>query len=271
MRSLRILAVFSLGLAALAAGYASGAQEEPQLTVEQQKEFLRTAKLVSSRVTGEGVTAPRRCTLSDGTITHDALFQSVDERRSSKEIMGRIEMNFVDSYLYNLAAYELATMLGLEKMMPVTVERELFNERGSLSWWLPAQFDELTRLAKKIPPPDPAAWNAQMSNMAVFSQLVRDTDRNAVNVLIGPNWELYMIDFTRAFRLERSLDNPKVLVRCGRDLLDKLRKLTLEDMTARTKRYLRPPEIKGVMARRDKIVAHFEALIAAKGEAEVLF
>jgi hypothetical protein len=110
-----------------------------------------------------------------------------------------------------------------------------------------------------------------MSNMAVFSQLVRDTDRNAVNVLIGPNWELYMIDFTRAFRLERSLDNPKVLVRCGRDLLDKLRKLTLEDMTARTKRYLRPPEIKGVMARRDKIVAHFEALIAAKGEAEVLF
>ncbi len=271
MKKLRVLAILFLGLAFLEPGFACGAQEEPQLTIEQQKEFLRTANLVSSRVTGEGVTAPRRCTLSDGTITHDALFQSVDERRSSKEVMGRIELNFVDSYLYNLAAYELATLLGLEKMMPVTVERELFRERGCLSWWLPVQFDELTRLQKEIPPPDPAAWNAQMSDMAVFSQLVRDTDRNAVNVLIGPNWELYMIDFTRAFRLERGLDNPKVLVRCGRGLLGKLRQLSQEGMKARMKRYLRPPEIKAVMARRDKIVAHFEALIAAKGEAAVLY
>ncbi len=271
MNRLRVLVILSLGLAALAAGFASGVQEEPQLTVGQQQEFLKTAKLVKSSVTGEGVTAPRRCTLSDGTITHDALFQSVDERRSSMEVMGRIEMNFVDSYLYNLAAYELATLLGLEKMMPVTVERELFGEKGCLSWWLPVQFDELTRREKKISPPDPAAWNAQMSSLTVFSQLVRDTDRNAVNVLIGPNWELYMIDFTRAFRLEKSLDNPKTLVRCGRELLDNLRKLTLEDVTARTKRTLRPPEIKAVMARRDKIVAHFEALIAAKGEAEVLY
>ncbi len=271
MKSFRSLVVLSVGLAALAAALAAGAQEEPQLTVEQQKEFLRTAKLVSSRVTGEGVTAPRHCTLSDGAITHDALFQSVDDRRSSMEVMGRIELNFVDSYLYNLAAYELATMLELERMMPVSVERELFGERGCLSWWLPAQFDELTRLAKKIVPPDPAAWNAQMADMAVFSQLVRDTDRNAVNVLIGPNWEIYMIDFTRAFRLEKSLDNPKALVRCRRDLLERLRKLDPAEVTARTKRFLRPPEVKAVMARRDKIVAHFEALIAAKGEATVLF
>jgi hypothetical protein len=271
MKSFRSLVVLSAGLAILAAALAAGAQEEPQLTVEQQKEFLRTAKLVSSRVTGEGVTAPRQCTLSDGTITHDALFQSVDDRRSSMEVMGRIELNFVDSYLYNLAAYELATMLGLERMMPASVERELFGERGCLSWWLPAQFDELTRLARKIVPPDPTAWNAQMADMAVFSQLVRDTDRNAVNVLIGPNWEIYMIDFTRAFRLEKSLDNPKALVRCRRELLDRLRRLDPAEVTARTKGFLRPPEVKAVMARRDKIVAHFAALAAAKGEAAVLF
>lgn len=271
MSKRNIAAGLAFGLAVLAAGLAFSAQDEPRLTVEQQKEFLRTAKLVSSRLTGEGVTAPRRCTLSDGAITHDALFQSVDERLSSKEVQGRIELNFVDSYLYNLAAYELATLLGLEKMMPPTVERELFGERGCLSWWLPAQFDELTRRENKIVPPDAAAWNAQMSRMAVFSELVLDTDRNAVNVLIGPSWELYMIDFTRAFRLDRGLGNPKALARCDRGLLDRLRRLTLEEVTARTKRYLRPPEIKALMARRGKIVAHFEALIAAKGEAEVLY
>jgi len=270
MKSFRSLVVLSAGLAALAVALASGAREEPQLTVEQQKEFLRTAKLVSSRVTGEGVTAPRRCSLSDGTITHDALFQSVDDRRSSMEVMGRIELNFVDSYLYNLAAYELATLLGLEKMMPVSVERELFGERGCLSWWLPAQFDELTRLAKKILPPDPAAWNAQMADMAVFSQLVRDTDRNAVNVLIGPNWEIYMIDFTRAFRLWDTVRAAE-LHRIDRRLLGRLEALTRDEVTRAAEAHLTPGEIDAVMKRRDLIVAHYRARVKQLGEVRVLY
>ena len=44
---------------------------------------------------------------------------------------GRTEMNFVDSYLYNVAAWELAELLGLADMMPVTVKREWKGKRGS--------------------------------------------------------------------------------------------------------------------------------------------
>jgi len=271
MKRFNVLAAILFGIAVLAASLASRAQDEPQLTVEQQKEFLLNAKVIKSKETSKGITAPRRCTMSDGRITHDAHFQSINERRSSKDLGGRAEINFVDSYLYNIAAFELAQLVGLGEMMPVTVERKLFGQIGALAWWLPVQMDELQRIRKKIEPPDPAAWNAQMYSMRVFSQLVYDTDRNLGNVLISKDWKLYMIDFTRAFRLYHDLENPKNLVKCSRELLDRLRKLDRAEVTARTKKYLRPPEIEGVMARRDKIVAYFEKLIAEKGEGQVLF
>ena len=38
-----------------------------------------------------------------------------------------------------------------------------------------------------------------------------------------------------------------------------------------TKHYLNKDEIKGVMARRDKIVARFQQLVSEKGEAVVLY
>ncbi len=56
-----------------------------------------------------------------------------------------------------------------------------------------------------------------------------------------------------------------------RALFSKLKELDPAVVEARTKRYLRPPEIKAVLARRDRIVACFKALIAAKGEASGLF
>lgn len=41
----------------------------PQLTVEQMKNFLKKAKVIRTRTTSKGVTAPKRLTLSDGVIT----------------------------------------------------------------------------------------------------------------------------------------------------------------------------------------------------------
>ena len=272
MKRLNALAANFLLIAVLAAPLVSRAQEEPQLTVEQQKEFLLNAKLIKYKETSKGITAPKRCTMSDGRITHDAHFQSINERKPFKELgAGKTEINFVDSYLYNLAAYELAQLVGLADMMPVTVERKLFGQTGALAWWLPVQMDEVQRTQKKIAVPDPNAWNAQMHKLRVFGQLVYDSDRNLGNVLIDKDWQIYMIDFTRAFRLYHDLQNRKDLVKCSRELLDKLRKLDEAELTARTKKYLTRPEIKGVMARRDKIVAHFEKLVAEKGEAQILY
>ena len=177
----------------------------------------------------------------------------------------------MDSYLYNIAAYRFARMLGLQSMMPVTVERKWNGMIGSLSWWLPHQMDEGKRMQENIRPPDVAAHNRQMHKMRVFTELVYDTDRNIGNVLIGENWEVYMIDFTRAFRQYRDLKDAGNLVRCSRDLLSKLQQLDQDALEKETDGFLNKEEIKAVMARRDLIVALFRKLISEKGEAAVLY
>jgi len=155
--------------------------------------------------------------------------------------------------------------------MPVMVERRHDQSKGALSWWIDGAFDEQHRLKNGLKPPDPAAWNDQMHRMKVFAQLVGDTDRNVGNILIGPDWKLWMIDFTRAFRRTHQLLNVNDLQRCDRQLLARLRALTREDLAAKTKPYIGGAEIDALLARRDLIVSRFEQLVAERGEARVLY
>ena len=60
------------------------------------------------------------------------------------------ELGFVDSYKYNIAAYQLAELLGLDDMLPVYVERKWKGDPGSLSWWLPVKMDEVERHKQKL-------------------------------------------------------------------------------------------------------------------------
>jgi len=155
--------------------------------------------------------------------------------------------------------------------LPVTVLRKWQGKTGSLCWWLPVQMDEGDRVRKKIHPPDIEAWNNSMHKSRVFTELICDSDRNLTNVLIGKDWKLYIIDFTRAFRLLPDIKTPKNLARCSRDLLDRLRALNSQELASRTKDCLNKPELEAVMKRRDLIVAHFEKLIAEKGENAILY
>jgi hypothetical protein len=247
------------------------ASDEPTPTKEQIKQFLMNAKVVKSQDAKKGVTGTKRLTLSDGTITHDASFQDLDEHKFSKQLASGIELNFVDSYKYNIAAYGLAELLGMDDMLPVYVERKWEGKKGSLSWWLPVKMDEAERYKQKLTPPDPDAWNNQMYKIRVFDQLVSDNDPNLTNVLIGANWQIWRIDFSRAFRLNTEVKNSKDLVRCDRQLLEKLKALDANAVTEKTNHYLSKDEVKAVMARRDKIVAQFQKLIAEKGDKEVLY
>jgi hypothetical protein len=248
------------------------AADEPNLSKEQIKQFLLNAKVVQSHGAKKGITDTKRLTLSDGTITHDASFQGVDEhKREMKLASGAVELNFVDSYKYNIAAYAVAELIGMDDMLPVYVERKVEGKTGSLSWWLPVKMDEADRYKQKLKAPDPDAWNNQMYKIRVFDQLVSDSDPNLTNVVIGENWRIWRIDFSRAFRLNDDVKDPKDLVRCDRQLLEKLKALDANTLTEKTNRYLTKDEVKAVMKRRDKIVAQFQKLIAQKGENEVLY
>ena len=169
---------------------------------------------------------PQRLTLTDGAVTHDAAFQSVDERKSQADFGNRgVEFNFTDSHHFNLAAYVIAGLLGLGGMMPVTVHRTWNGKEGTVTWWIDDAFDESTRLKEKRQPPIPMQWNYQMYKMRVFAALVGDTDRNLGNVLITNDWKLWMIDFTRAFRIWDELKYPADLHQIDRTLLLRLREL----------------------------------------------
>ena len=48
-----------------------------------------------------------------------------------------------------------------------------------------------------------------MYKIRVFDQLVADADPNLTNVLIGENWKIWRIDFTRAFASTRNRKIPK--------------------------------------------------------------
>jgi len=247
-----------------------------ELSTDQIRVFLKDARVIRTRTTAKGVTLPKRLTLSDGNIEHDAVFQAIDEHKMVMSLGGggrqtTTELNFVDSYKYNIAAYEVARLLGLDHMMPVYVERKWGGQVGSISWFVPSLMDESERLKKKIQPPNPTEWNQQMYRMRLFSSLVRDTDRNLTNVLITHQWKVMMIDFTRAFRLQPELMHQKDLAKIDRNLLAKMESLTRDEVKAATKDFLLPAELDAMMKRRDLLVAHFKKLIGELGEEKVLY
>src|SRR5690349_18528890 len=247
-----------------------------ELSVDQIRVFLRDATVIRTRGTQKGVTAPKRLTLSDGNIEHDAVFQAIDDHQNVMRLDGgarqeTTELNFVDSYKYNIAAYEIAGLLGLDHMMPVYVERRWNGQIGSISWFVPTLMDESERLKKKLQPPNPTDWNNQMYRMRVFSSLLRDTDRNLTNVLITHQWKVMMIDFSRAFRLQPELLHSKDLQKIDRNLFARLEALTADRVRQATKDFLTKSELEAMMKRRDLLIAHFKNLIATLGEEKVLY
>jgi hypothetical protein len=269
-----VVLVVVLALGQLSAALAQPAA--PSLTPEQQRQFLLNAKITGSRPAGKGITGSLRLTLSDGTVTHDAGFQSVEMRATAEDIrQGRKragELQFADSYMYNIAAYELARLLELDHMMPVTVERRYRGQPGSLTWWVDdVLMDEHQRETSNARPTSGLALVRERQNMWVFAELIRDVDRNKGNILYTKDWRLIMIDFSRAFRLQQDIRNPTFLQQCDRKLYQRLQTLTAGEVRQAVKHYLTGAEISGVIARRQLIVDHYARLIKEKGETAVLY
>jgi hypothetical protein len=240
-------------------------------TPSEIEAFMRAAKVTRTRELSTGITRPLRLTLSDGAFTHDAVFQRVDEKKVMfVPTKGRTEINFVDSWRYNVAAYRLSGLLGLDRMMPVTIGYEYQGRHGSLSWWMDSLMDERRRLKEKVQPPDVLAWNQDMYRMRLFMSLVHDTDRNLGNVLVSPSWGVIMLDFTRAFRLHQEIQT-KEIHQCDRQLWTRLQELSGTAVDAAVGEYLTSYEKSALLKRRELLVSHIQQLIAARGEEKVLY
>jgi len=257
-------------LIAVGAGLGASQQTTPtaslQLTPAEMEAFLLKARISSRRDAGAGVTNSSRVTLSDGRITHDAHLQTVDIAQNVFQAGKATELNFKDTYRYNIAGYRLAQLVGLQTV-PMSVERNVEGKMAAVTWWVDdVMMDEDGRIKKKTMGPDVQRFGKQIQVMKIWDELIQNKDRNRGNLLWTNDWTLWLIDHTRAFRLDKKLQNPNELTRCERGLLDGLRRLTAESLAQAVGNSLTKAEQEAVMARRDLLVKHFEDRVAKLGD-----
>jgi hypothetical protein len=243
----------------------------PALSPEAMEAFLLKARVSNLRDAGSGVTNSRRATLSDGQLTHDAHIQTVDIAQQVFESGRNTELNFKDTYRYNIAGYRVAKLIGLTTV-PMSVERTVEGKVAAVTWWVDdVQMDEKERMKTKSQGPDPVRTNKQIQIMRVWDELIQNRDRNQGNILWTHDWTMWLIDHTRAFRLNTNLLKPEQLARCDRGLLERLRAVTPEALAKAAGNSLTKQEQEALLARRDKIIKHYDERIARLGEPVVLF
>ena len=243
----------------------------PSLSTEQLEVFLLKARISNPRDAGGGVTGSRRATASDGQVTHDVHIQTIDEAKPVFESGRNTEVNFKDTYRYNVAGYRVAKLIGIETV-PMSVERAIDGKMAAVTWWVDdVKMDEKARLKEKTLGPDPVKTTKQIQIMRVFDELIQNRDRNQGNILWTSDFTMWLIDHTRAFRLGKALLKPENLSRCDRGLLDRLRTLTADELAKAVGSSLTKAEQEALMARRDLLVKHSDDRIARLGEPVVLF
>ena len=264
MRTLRTVLYFSI-LFLLAT--ALGAQVTSQVIQgEEIEKFLREAAFTQVKTMDVGITAPKKVTLVLDGQTRHGVFKTIDEYKDlMKYDDGRREMNFQDSWKSEIAAYEIDKIIGLG-MVPATVERTYRGDKGSLQFWVESMMSEAEHLKTKAVSTNPTLFNEHMYKTRLFDNMVFNTDRNLQNLLITKEWELILIDHSRAFRPQTMLKSPKDLERFSRSLLEGITRLTFENLTEKTGKYLPKPQIEGILKRRDQILSLAKKTAAEKGE-----
>lgn len=244
------------------------------LTGEAAVEFLSTAEVKGKprEFDSLAITDPVRVTLTDGSRTLRAIFKDEDTYHMKFQYGdGRTLTRVKDSYKSEIAAYELAVMLGLD-MVPPCVERTVRSHRGSLCLWVEEAMTESDRIKKEIRPANAVDWNNQMFTIRLFVQLIWDPDYNNVrNLLVDANFKIYKVDSSMAFRTDPDLRKEKSLTRFSRKVLAGLEALERSEVEARLGPWLDKKQLDALWARRNRLLALARERIDAFGEDAVLY
>jgi hypothetical protein len=232
----------------------------PPLTDKEIEQFLLHAKVVHRKSASKGVTGSVRATLSDGKLTHDAHIQTIDEEKAQFQSDQGTEFNFRDTWRFNVAAYRLDRLIGMN-MVPVSVERRDGYDNGAFTWWVDdVAMEEGDRLKKKIEAPNIEAWNQQMQLVRLFDQLIANVDRNVGNLVITRDWRLFPIDHTRAFRRNHELKSAANITRADRAVVERIRALDRTTLKSSLDKYLTTFELDALVARRDAVLKRLDSL-----------
>jgi len=255
-----------------------------QFTTEelQQRPFweklLKTAPILRSERIGEGVTNPYALYLKNGDVEQKACWKNPSG----------IQDGFLEGWQYEIAAYELDKLVGLN-MIPPTVERDFEGRPGALSYWATTECSLLQKEERKIEFPKDAL--PRIDNMKYITRawdcLVGNEDRTQQNVRYTKDWRTILIDHSRAFRSSREFTDrlmfgkngikkfadgkPILFRRLPRSFVEKIKALDFRTIRAAAGPYLTDNEIEAVLRRRTLLLAEIDEMIRGSGEDRVLY
>ncbi len=234
------------------------------------RDALRAAAVVGQQPIERGVGGAVKLVLEvDGTRFH-AVFRVIDRTKVVARSV-RTRVTYRDSHLFEVAAYELDRILGLDRVPPA-VRRTLDGRDGSVQIWMEGTTPEVVLVQEDgLEPPNLGSWRRQKRVMRVFDALVANTDRNQGNVLIDRDWRLWFIDHTRAFGESTRLLYTDKITACDRQLWQALGNLDEAVVRRRLEPFLTSKQISRLLLRRVKLVRHIQKQINRNGVDSVLF
>jgi hypothetical protein len=243
---------------------------------EEILEFLRTAKIIKSKVITSGKNRPLKLRLEKDGVEANAIFRTVDFKQDWTKIYGKEYREFHDSCFYECAAYETSRLLGLDNVPPCVI-RSIRGNEGTIQLWVENAETMKGRLEEEASESDgdwagerQRHWARQGQVMRVFDALIDNFDRNTGNMLLDARDKLWFIDHTRSFTISTKAEVDKI-VWCERGMLEKMKALDKKLLRKHLGYKVEPRRILALIERRDKIVEHIEGLIAERGEESVLF
>jgi hypothetical protein len=217
------------------------------------EQFLRTAPFKKVEDVPVGVTRPRRGYFEPGGPAISAAWKVLPPGRPN---------GYWESYKSEIAAYELDKLIGLN-MIPPTVEKQWRGDRGAAVMWIEGVRTWKTAEAE----PKPAKWNREAVRMKMFDNLIANIDRNAGNLLIDGDWNLFLIDHSRAFVTDTKLRNP--MTRIDRELWERMAALDEPTLNAALGPWLERGAVRAILKRRDLMKQSIDTMVKNSNESLV--
>ena len=189
--------------------------------------------------------------------------------RGDSEAPWQVELNYANATLratfypeddggdLELAAAALDELLGAA-LVPPTVQRSIDGTEGALQLRYPDAVSETERLERGLGLSSWCPIESQLQLLYAFDLLTYNRGRSGANVFYGNELsDLTITDHGRAFGEERTLPSgfDTSTLRLPAALIAAMRTLDTETLEAELGEWLGPRQIRGLLARRDRLVA----------------
>jgi len=240
---------------------------------EDVEKWLTEGKIIKSEEIGEGVTEPKRLFLKAGENELSGVWKNPKGFKNG----------VLEGWQYEIAAYQMDKLLGLD-MVPPTVKRRYNRNEGSLQFWIEGTISDEDRQASgmQMPASHMHEWENRIYLMRAFDSIIANDDRTQQNIRYTKDWRTILIDHSRSFRSTKEhtknlifgkngLKETLTFRRLPRKFVENVRALNFDQIKDAVGIYLTKREINAVLSRKDIFLIEIDEMIKEQGEDTVLY